>query len=160
MRPRKGILSMKIYLIQHGLALPREKNPDRPLSTQGEAQVQRTAEYLKSRSIMADMIWHSKKIRSVQTADIIAEAIGCKKIKARDDMNPKDPVKKFSEEISASKMDIIIVGHLPFLQKLAGRLLTGLEKSDIIVFKNSGVLALDYDEEWKIDWLVTPEHMQ
>lgn len=150
---------MKIYLIQHGMALPREKNPDRPLSTQGEAQVQRTGEYLRSRGITADVIWHSKKIRAAQTAEIIAEALGCKQIKARDDMNPKDPVKKFSEEISASKMDIVIVGHLPFLQKLGSRLLTGVEKNDFISFKNSGVLALDYDEKWKIDWLVPPEHM-
>jgi phosphohistidine phosphatase len=150
---------MKIYLIQHGVALPREKNPDRPLSTQGEAQVQRTGEYLRSRGITADMILHSKKIRAAQTAEIIAEALGCKQIKARDDMNPKDPVKKFSEEISASKMDIVIVGHLPFLQKLGSRLLTGVEKNDFISFKNSGVLALDYDEKWKIDWLVPPEHM-
>jgi phosphohistidine phosphatase len=150
---------MKIYLIQHGSALPREKNPDRPLSTQGEAQTQRTAEYLRSRGTKVDAIWHSKKIRAVQTADIIAEAIDCKKIKARDDMNPSDPVKKISDEILASKMDIMIVGHLPFLQKLAGRLLTGLEKSDIIAFKNSGVLSLDYDEKWKIDLLVPPEHM-
>ncbi len=150
---------MKIYLIQHGVALPREKNPDRPLSTQGEAQVQRTGEYLRSRGITADVIWHSKKIRAAQTAEIIAEALGCKQIKARDDMNPKDPVKKFSEEISASKMDIVIVGHLPFLQKLGSRLLTGVEKNDFISFKNSGVLALDYDEKWKIDWLVPPEHM-
>ncbi len=150
---------MKLYLIQHGLALPREKNPDRPLSTQGEAQTQRTAEYLKSRSIKVDTVWHSKKIRAVQTADIIAEAIECKKIQARDDINPFDPVKKISEEISASKTDIMIVGHLPFLQKLAGRLLTESEKSDIIAFKNSGVLSLDYEENWKIDWLVPPEHM-
>ncbi len=150
---------MKLYLIQHGLALPREKNPDRPLSAQGEAQTQRTAEFLKSRSIEVGAIWHSEKPRSSQTAKIIAEAIACGKIRARDDLNPRDRLKKIPEEISASKMDIMIVGHLPFLQKLAGRLLTGSEKSDIITFKNSGVLALDYDETWKIDWLVTPEHM-
>jgi phosphohistidine phosphatase len=150
---------MKLYLIQHGSALPREKNPDRPLSTQGEAQTQRTAEYLKSRSIKVDAIWHSKKIRAVQTADIIAEAIESKKIQARDDLNPSDPAKNISEEISASKMDIMIVGHLPFLQKLAGCLLTGSEERDIVVFKNSGILSLDYDEKWKIDLLVPPEHM-
>ena len=32
-------------------------------------------------------------------------------------------------------------------------------KSEIIAFKNSGVVSLDYDEKWKIDWLVSPEHM-
>ena len=150
---------MKLYLIQHGLAIAKEKDPERPLSAQGEAQTQRTGEYLKSRSIEVGVIWHSEKLRAAQTAKIIAEAISCENIQARDDLNPHDRLKKIPEEISASRMDIMIVGHLPFLQKLAGRLLTGSEKSDIIIFKNSGVLSLDYDENWKIDWLVPPEHM-
>lgn len=150
---------MKLYLIQHGLALPKEKDPERPLSTQGEAQTQRTAEYLMSRSLNVDAIWHSKKLRAAQTAEIIAETLSCGKIQERDDLNLPDSVEKIPEEILASKMDIMIIGHLPFLQKLAGRLLTGSEESEIIAFKNSGVVSLDYDEKWKIDWLVSPEHM-
>jgi phosphohistidine phosphatase len=150
---------MKVYLIQHGLALPKDKDPERTLSVQGEAQTRRTAEYLMSRSINVDAIWHSTKLRAVQTAKIIAEVLAYGKIQARDDMNPLDNVEKFPEEILASNKDIMIIGHLPFLQKLAGHLLTGSEESEIIAFKNSGVVSLDYDEKWKIDWLVTPEHM-
>lgn len=150
---------MKLYLIQHGLALAKEENPERPLSTQGKAQTQRTAEYLKFRSIKVNAIWHSTKLRAVQTAEIIAEALACRKIQARDDMNPLDTVEKLPEEILASNKDIMIIGHLPFLQKLADCLLTSSEESKIIAFKNSGVVCLDYAEEWKIDWLISPEHM-
>jgi phosphohistidine phosphatase len=150
---------MKLYLIQHGIALPKEKNPERPLSTQGETQTQRTAEYLKSRIIKVDAVWHSKKARAAQTAEIIADAIDCGKVQAREDLNPLDPVKKLPGEILAFKTDLMIVGHLPFLQKLAGLLLTGSEKSDLFAFKNSGVLSLSYDETWKTDWYVPPEHM-
>jgi len=141
------------------LALAKEEDPERPLSAQGKAQTQKTAEYLKSRSIKVDAIWHSTKLRAVQTAEIIAEALACGKIQARDDMNPLDTVEKLPGEILASNKDIMIIGHLPFLQKLAGRLLTGSEESKIIAFKNSGVVSLDYSEEWQIDWLVSPEHM-
>lgn len=150
---------MKLYLIQHGLALSKEEDPERSLSAQGKAQTQRTAEYMKSRSINVDAIWHSTKLRAVQTAEIIAEALACGEIQARDDMNPLDTVEKLPEEILASNKDIIIIGHLPFLQKLATRLLTGSEESEIIAFKNSGVVSLNYDEKWKIDWLVRPEYM-
>lgn len=150
---------MKLYLIQHGLALAKEEDPERPLSTHGKAQTQRTAEYMKSRSIKVETIWHSTKLRAVQTAEIIAEALACGKIQARDDMNPLDAVDKLPGEILASNKDIMIIGHLPFLQKLADRLLIGSEESGIIAFKNSGVVSLDYDEKWKIDWLVSPEHM-
>ena len=150
---------MKLYLIQHGLALSKEEDPERPLSALGKAQTQRTAEYMKSRSIKVDAIWHSTKLRAVQTAEIIAEALANEEIQARDDMNPLDTVEKFPGEILASNKDIMIIGHLPFLQKLASRLLIGSEESKIILFKNSGVVSLDYEEKWKIDWLVRPEHM-
>lgn len=150
---------MKLYLVQHGMAFPIDKDPERPLSVQGEAQTQRAADYLKSRSIEAGTMWHSKKSRAVQTAEIIAEAIGCKERQARDDMDPNDPVKKFPEEIVKSKKDVMMVGHLPFLQKLAGLLLTGSEDKDIVAFKNSAVLCLDHDEKWQIDWLIPVEHM-
>jgi len=151
---------MKLYLIQHGLALAKEEDPERPLSSQGKAQTKRTTNYLKSRDIKVDAIWHSTKLRAVQTAEIIAESLVCGKIQAREDMNPLDGVEKFPGEILASNKDIMIIGHLPFLQKLADRLLTGLEKSEIIAFRNSGLVSLDYDDEkWKIDWLISPEHM-
>jgi phosphohistidine phosphatase len=150
---------MKLYLIQHGLALAKEEDPERPLSTQGKAETQRTAEYLKSRSIKVDAIWHSTKLRAVQTVEIIDEAIACGKIQAREDMNPLDTVEKFHEKILAANKDIMIIGHLPFLQKLADSLLTGSEESKIIAFKNSGVVSLDYDEKWTIGWLVSPENM-
>jgi phosphohistidine phosphatase len=150
---------MKLYLVQHGLAFPREKDPERPLSVQGKTQTQRTADYLKSRSIEVDTIWHSTKSRAVQTAEILAEAIGCKDRQARNDMNPNDPVKKFPKEIVNAKKDMMMVGHLPFLQKLVGRLLAGSEDKQIIAFKNSAVLCLDHDESWQIDWLIPVEHM-
>lgn len=150
---------MKLYLVQHGLAFPREKDPERPLSVQGKSQTQRTAEYLKSRSIEVDTIWHSTKLRAVQTAEIIAEAVGCKDRKAREDLNPDDPVKQFPEEILKAKKDIMMVGHLPFLQKLAGLLLAGLEEKKIITFKNSAVLCLDHEKNWQIDCLIPVEHM-
>jgi phosphohistidine phosphatase len=150
---------MKLYLIQHGLALAKEEDPERPLSTQGKAETQRTAEYLKSRSIKVDSIWHSTKLRAIQTAEIIDEAIACGKLQARKDMNPLDTVEKFPEKILAANQDIMIIGHLPFLQKLADRLLSSSEESKIIAFKNSGVVSLDYDDNWTISWLVSPEHI-
>ena len=150
---------MKLFLIQHGLAFPKGKDPERPLSVQGEAQTQRVAEYLKSRSVAVDSIWHSTKLRAVQTADIIGEAIDCKNRQARDDMNPNDSVKKLPKEILSAKKNVMIIGHLPFLQKLAGLLLTGSEDKEIIAFKNSAVLCLDHEEEWQIEWLIPVEHM-
>ena len=37
---------MRIYLTQHGLAVPKDIDPDRPLSEQGREDVRRLAEFL------------------------------------------------------------------------------------------------------------------
>jgi phosphohistidine phosphatase len=52
----------------------------------------------------------------------------------------------------------MIVGHLPFLSKLTSLLLTGHESSYTVVFRNAGIVCLDYsDNQWHLDWVVIPE---
>jgi len=147
---------MRLYLIQHGIAVPEEQDPQKPLSQEGRDDTQKTAEFLKARDIKVDRIWHSKKTRSVQTAQMISGSITCSEIEERDDINPKDPVDKLQEGIQALDADLMIVGHLPFLQKLASLLLTGSDRNELISFKNSGVICLEYQENWKLAWFVPP----
>ena len=148
---------MYLYLVQHGLALPEEKDPQRPLSPEGKEAVKKIAQFLKSRNIQVDQIWHSRKLRAVQTAEIIAEAISCPKIIARDDLNPNSSVTKFSHELNTSNNNLMLIGHLPFLQKLSSMLLSGSDTNDFIAFKFAGVVAFEEQERWKISWFILPE---
>lgn len=147
---------MKLYLIQHGIALPEEKDPEKPLSPEGKEETQRTAEFLKTKNIKADAVWHSPKLRAIQTAQIVADSISCSEIKERADLNPLDSVENFPQEIKSLNKNLMIIGHLPFLQKLASLLLSGSEINQFISFKNSGVVCLEYTDAWKIAWMVTP----
>ncbi|NIO47813.1 MAG: phosphohistidine phosphatase SixA [Candidatus Aminicenantes bacterium] len=147
---------MKLYLIQHGISLPEEKDPEKSLSLEGKEETQRTAEFLKAKNIEVDAVWHSPKQRAAQTAQIIVNSIFCSEIKERDDLNPLDPVANFPEEIKSSNKNLMIIGHLPFLQKLASLLLSGSETNQFISFKNSGVVCLEYTDTWKVAWMVTP----
>jgi len=147
---------MKLYLIQHGIALPEEKDPEKSLSPEGKEETQRTAEFLKTKNIEVDAVWHSPKLRAIQTAQIIVNSILFSETKERDDLNPLDPVENFPEEIKSSNKNLMIVGHLPFLQKLASLLLSGSDTNQFISFKNSGVVCLEYTDTWKIAWIVTP----
>ena len=108
---------MKLYLIQHGLSLPEEKDAKRPLSPEGEEETQKIAEFLKARKIKVDSIWHSSKLRAIQTAQIISKFISCPEIRERNDLNPLDSVSKFLEEIKSLNKNLMVVGHLPFLEK-------------------------------------------
>lgn len=148
---------MRLYLIQHGLSLPEEKDPEKPLSPEGKEQTQKIAEFLKTKSLKVDSIWHSPKSRAIQTAEIISNSIFCSEIKERNDLNPLDPVEKFPDEIKSLNKNLMIVGHLPFLQKLASLLLSGSETNQFISFKNSGVVCLESTDIWKIAWMITPE---
>jgi phosphohistidine phosphatase len=148
---------MKLYLVQHGLSLPEEQDPQKPLSREGKKQTLKIADFLKKRKIAVDCLWHSTKLRAIQTAQIISKSIKCSEIQERDDLNPLDPVDKFPEKIESLNKDLMIVGHLPFLQKLVSLLLSGAETNEFVAFENSGVICLEYAGVWKIAWMITPE---
>lgn len=148
---------MRLYLIQHGLALPESIDQKKGLSEKGIIQTQKMAELFRTKDLEVDLIWHSKKLRAIQTAQIFSQYILDAKIEQRDDLNPQDPIVKFPQQLEALDKHLMIVGHLPFLQKLAARLLVNSTVSDLIFFRNSGVVCLEYIDRWKILWMVNPD---
>jgi phosphohistidine phosphatase len=143
-------------LIQHGKTIPKEKDPERPLSIQGKKHTKRAASFLRSHGFVMDEIWHSHKLRAKQTAEIIGKKLLCKEIKERDDLAPLDPVKKIAKEIQKYEGNLALSGHLPFLEKLASLLLTGSEEKPVVKFQNSGIICLEKDEHWSVVWSVIP----
>jgi phosphohistidine phosphatase len=156
MNKRKGGKWMRLYLIQHGRSLPEEKDPQKSLSPEGKEETRRIAEFLKTKNIKVDGLWHSPKHRARQTAQIITASVYCPETKEREHLNPLDSVEKFPQEIISLNKNLMIIGHLPFLQKLASLLLSGSENNQFISFKNSGVVCLDYTDSWKVAWMITP----
>jgi phosphohistidine phosphatase len=151
---------MKLYLVQHAAAVPKELNADRPLTEQGRHDTEKAAAFIKPLNIEVDFLWHSGKTRAAQTAEILSEAIEVKTAQtARNDLAPNDDVAPFRDELAALDQDIMIVGHLPFLSKLASLLLTGSESADTLAFKNSGIVCLKRSEnnKWQIEWIITPQ---
>lgn len=147
---------MYLFLIQHGKTIPKEKDPERPLSIQGKKHTKRAASFLRSHGFVMDEIWHSHKLRAKQTAEIIGKKLLCKEIKERDDLAPLDPVKKIAKEIQKYEGNLALSGHLPFLEKLASLLLTGSEEKPVVKFQNSGIVCLEKDEHWSVVWSVIP----
>jgi phosphohistidine phosphatase len=53
---------------------------------------------------------------------------------------------------------VMLVGHLPFLARLAGLLLTGDPERMVIQFRNSAIVCLAREEDgWLVAWILTPE---
>lgn len=148
----------KLYLVQHGKALSEDINPKRPLSEEGREDVERIANFLKGR-ISLDVIWHSEKLRAKETAQILAEYLlpkeGLKELKG---LSPLDPVESLPRKIIGERKNIMIVSHLPFLQKLCSLILTGSENYNLVNFSQAGCVYLEEREKtFGICWIITPE---
>ena len=149
---------MHAYLMQHGEARPKDEDPDRPLTDAGRGDVQKMAGFCQQAGIALDAVWHSGKTRARQTAEIVAA--GCRHgggVTERDDLGPADDVEPLAEELTQAHGDTMVVGHLPFLARLAGLLLTGDADTQPVAFQKGGVACLSRDEgRWTLAWMVVP----
>lgn len=151
---------MKLYLVQHAKAASEQQDPQRPLTQQGRGELKKVTEFIKPMNIAIDYLWHSEKKRAIETAELLAEAIEIKKGKTvREGLGPNDDAAVLNDELTTATGDIMIVGHLPFLSKLASLLLVSCESANTVAFKNAGIVALARGEknQWQIEWMVTPE---
>jgi phosphohistidine phosphatase len=62
---------MAIYLAQHGKAASKDVDPQRGLTPDGVAETDRVASLLARSNLTLDVIWHSGKTRTRQTAEIL-----------------------------------------------------------------------------------------
>jgi phosphohistidine phosphatase len=111
-------------------------------------------------NLCVDYLWHSGKRRAQQSAEVLAKVVTVNKATAaRQGLNPNDDVKTLKDELASAQQDTMIVGHLPFLGKLASLLLAGSESANTVAFKQGGIVCLTRSEEnqWQIDWMVTPQ---
>ncbi len=149
---------MKLYLVQHGEAKTEAEDPERPLSVRGENEVRRVAQAAQRMGLTPSKIYHSGKLRARLTAEILAHVLQ-RPAEPAPGLNPNDAVHPWANQIEQGKEDLLFVGHLPFLQKLASVLLTGQENARVIFFRNGGVICLEREEKgsWGIRWILTPE---
>lgn len=150
---------MKLYLVQHGEALSKEIDPDRLLTKKGREDSKKIAEFLKN-IITVDVIWHSTKTRAAETALIFSEILSpTEGIEQKDGLTPNDPVKEILDDIHSAKKEIMIVSHLPFLQRLTSLILLNSEIYEIVWFKMGGVVALEQNEagRWALAFTIIPE---
>jgi phosphohistidine phosphatase len=154
---------MKLYLMQHGNPVSKEEDPERPLSTQGIQDISKVAVFLERCDIKVDRVLHSGKTRARQTAEIVCSRLTPGKEPVQHEkLSPLDDVREFSQQIQGYEGDLMVVGHLPHLAKLAAFLIAGSEDINIVSFKQGGVLCLikDYEQPWTISWMVIPEIIQ
>ena len=150
---------MAIYLVQHGRSLPKNMDPEKGLSDEGKAEVQRIAAVAVEYGIHVEQIRHSGKKRARQTADIFAAHLKPNKgVTITNGMDPLDDVIAFACGLPIEE-DMMLVGHLPFMQRLTSYLILGTADPPVFRFQNGGIVCMDRVEDsqnWIIQWTLMP----
>lgn len=151
---------MLLYLVQHGEARKEDEDPLRGLTDSGCKSVSLVALYAREHGVHVTRIYHSGKKRAMQTAQLFSDhlkpAMG---IVATDYLGPMDDPGMWSARLAEMHEDIMLVGHLPFLARLAGQLLSGDKERMFIDFKMGGIVCVQRSDDghWTIKWMVVPE---
>ncbi len=151
---------MKLYLAQHGEALTKEEHADRPLSDKGRIDVGRVAWHLAMLGLEVAEVQHSGKARARESAEILAASLGAA-CGERTGLGPNDPVAALAEAAAGWREDRLLVGHLPFMGRLADLLVGGGEGLDLLAFSPGCLACLEREVagSWRIAWILNPDDL-
>ncbi len=148
-----------LYLVRHGDAVDEGRDPKRPLSESGRAEVEKIARYLAGLKIPVDRIFHSPKLRAAQTAEILSTHLHPKKGSSESDgLLPNDAPKAWKKRLKDMEGSLMIVGHLPYLTRLASLLLSDDSEKVQLALSTGGVMSLRKDDKgtWTLEWMIAP----
>ena len=151
---------MYLYLVQHAEAKPKEEDPDRHLSERGLETIRRVASFLSQNAdIRLHSILHSDRTRALETAQVLGEKLNPSRgLEEAKELSPTSTPWGWVERLAQITNDIMIVGHLPHLQRLSSILLCQDEHKKILEFVKGCVICFFKDESgiWTVQWMLTP----
>ncbi len=151
---------MQIYLVQHGAAVSKDVDPERPLSGRGRADVEELSVFLARRGAMVARAVHSGKTRARQTAELLCARLAPGiEPEQMEGMAPKDPSDALVRRLNETTVELLAAGHQPFMGRCVSRLLTGSEEGMAVGLRPGSIVCLDRDEDggWSLAWMLRPE---
>ena len=151
---------MFLYLVQHAEAKREEEDPTRDLSAQGREDIRKVAQFVGQAPVAVNRILHSGKTRALRTAEILAaELKPAQGIAASDGLAPLDDPAIWADRLESLEEDLALVGHLPHLARLAGRLTCGAQEPAVINFKMGCLVCLRREApgRWAVEWMLIPD---
>ncbi|HEY7317322.1 MAG TPA: phosphohistidine phosphatase SixA [Candidatus Binatia bacterium] len=150
---------MNIYLVRHGEAVSERMDPERPLTPSGREEVEQVARKAAARGVQVSAIFHSGILRAKQTAEIFAAHLqfnsGVQKLSG---LLPQDDPAVAKGEIEAAEHSIILVGHLPHLNRLLALLVRGDTELVVMELAPATLVCCSFDgSKWKIAWTLSPQ---
>ncbi|HJQ69289.1 MAG TPA: phosphohistidine phosphatase SixA [Blastocatellia bacterium] len=164
---------MDLYIIRHAIAQQLDKKNDftdekRDLTSEGRERMREAAKGLRKLDVELDLILTSPLVRAVETAEIVAAALGLskKEIVQTDNLKPGASIDRLFSEIKkhAGVESLALVGHQPDLGEIVSRVAQGNGNLSIAL-KKGGVCLINVIEtvptlHGNLMWLVTPKQLR
>ncbi len=153
-------MKARLYIMQHGDAVPKNEDTARPLSNNGLRDIRHVAEYMAEKDVLVQRIVHSGKLRAEQTAKIISEKLAPDVVpEVVKGINPNDNPEKFIGDLGDIEGAVLVASHMPFVSNLCSALLSGHLDAQFR-FTPGSVACLGYEEgQWSLLCLMSPEDM-
>ena len=141
---------MRVFLVRHGEAQREEVDPERHLTERGAEVVRRIAAEAVDVGVQPTRILHSGKARARQTAEIWGGLAGAGVAEA-DALAPNDDPAVWAARLDGETRDVMLVGHLPHLERLTGLLVRGDADQPVAGFPAGGLVILERtDSGWAV----------
>ncbi len=151
---------MNLYLVRHGEPMSGKKDLKRPLSKRGISEIRMMAAFLTRRGVLrVKQIFHSSKLRARQTAETLAEKINPPNgVMEAEGLQPMDDPSAWAYRLAQTEDDTMLVGHLPFMARLASLLLCGKTDELAVDFPTGRAVCLKRDRSgsWSLQWAISP----
>jgi phosphohistidine phosphatase len=164
---------MDLYIIRHAIAQQLGQKNDftdekRALTSDGREKMREAARGLRKLGVELDLILTSPLVRAVETAEIVAGALGLnkKEVEQTPNLAPgASPDELFAEiKKHTGAESIALVGHQPDLGGLVSKIVQG-NGSLAIMLKKGSVCCISVTEtvptlHGGLGWLLTPKQLR
>ena len=164
---------MDLYIIRHAIAQQLDKKNDftdekRDLTSEGRERMREVAKGMRKLDVELDLILTSPLVRAVETAEIVATALGLskKEIEQTDNLKPGASIDRLFSEIKkhAGVESLALVGHQPDLGEIVSRIVQGNGNLSLVLKKGSvcliNVLETVPTLHGNLMWLLTPKQLR
>jgi phosphohistidine phosphatase len=151
---------MELYLVQHGEAVSKEVDPNRPLTEPGRAEVLRVARTAHAAGVRVAAVCHSGRLRAQQTAEIFSAELQVEETPTvLAGLSPNDDPHLVGGALDSLSFPALLVGHLPHISRLCSLIITGRPDLQIAQFRMGGIVtpASDDSHAWAVSWMLTPD---
>lgn len=134
---------MHVYLLRHGEAGSAASDAARRLTPRGQTDIRAVAVVLAKSPSRPAMIWHSPLVRARESAELVAASLKPRPpLEACEWLRPGAEPRQARERIEAASEPLLLVGHLPHLERLVASIVVGDESAEIVALGTAALVGL------------------